>query len=110
MRGPRGPVACRSASPFTGGDVTRALDRALAHGDASDRTAAADKDLRIMVAELAAAKACEMMRGQFRGLRGAKRPGVVTGVFWMKGCRIAQRGTDLTFHLSSDGRQWVVIE
>ncbi len=72
-----------------------------------DRTAAADKDLRIMVAELAAAKACEMMRGQFRPLRAAQHPGVVTGVFWMKGCRIAQRGTNLTFHLSGDGWQWV---
>ena len=39
-----------------------------------DRTAAADKDLRIMAAELAAAKACEMMRGQFRGLRGPSAP------------------------------------
>jgi hypothetical protein len=74
-----------------------------------DRTAAADKDLRVMVAELAAAKACDMMRGQFRPLRAAERPGVATGVFWMKGCRIAQRGTDLTFHLSGDGWQWVEV-
>jgi hypothetical protein len=72
-----------------------------------DRKAAVDEDLRVMVAELAAAKACEMMRGQFRGLRGSDRPDVVTGIFWTRGCRIAQRGTELTFHLSGDGWQWV---
>jgi hypothetical protein len=72
-----------------------------------DRKAAVDEDLRVMVAELAAAKACEMMRGQFRGLRGSDRPGVVTGNFWMRGCRIARRGTELTFQLSGDGWQWV---
>lgn len=74
------------------------------------RVAAEDSDLRVLVAELAAARACDMIRGQFRGLRAADRPDTVTGVFWIRGCKITQRGAQVTFHLSGDGWQWVEAE
>src|SRR5262245_46556450 len=68
--------------------------------------AAQDDDLRVMVAELAAEKACTLIRGQFRGLRDPERPGVVTGSLWIRGCKITQRGTKVTFQLSAQGWQW----
>jgi hypothetical protein len=70
------------------------------------RGAAADTDLRVMLAELASAKACEMIKGQFRGLRDAKRPGVVTGVLWIRDCKITNEGTSVTFRMAGQGWQW----
>jgi hypothetical protein len=70
------------------------------------RGAVADTDLRVMLAELASAKACEMIRGQFRGLRDAERRDTVTGVLWIRDCKITNRGTDVTFQLSGQGWQW----
>jgi hypothetical protein len=70
------------------------------------RTAVEDSDLREMLAEMAAAKACTMMEGQFRGLRDKQRPEVVTGVLWIRGCRITHKGTKLDFHFTGDGWQW----
>lgn len=70
------------------------------------RTAVEDSDLREMLAEMAAAKACTMMEGQFRGLRAKDHPALVTGVLWIRGCRITHKGTKLEFHLTGDGWQW----
>lgn len=70
------------------------------------RVAVQDDDLRIMLAEIASAKACELIRGQFRGLRDPARPQTVTGIFWIRGCRITARGTHVTFQLSGNGWQW----
>jgi len=70
------------------------------------RGAVGDSDLRVMLAELASAKACTMIRGQFRGLRDPERPDVVTGVLWIHGCKIDSDGTQVTFHLQSSGWQW----
>jgi hypothetical protein len=47
------------------------------------------------------------VRGQFRGLRAPDRPGVVTGVLWIRDCRItAGAGADVTFQLDTRGWQW----
>ena len=73
------------------------------------RVATQDQNLRTMVAELAASKACEMIRGQFRGLRDARRPGTVVGNVWLRECRITSRGSHVTFHLSGHGWQWVAV-
>ncbi len=70
------------------------------------RVAAEDHDLRVMLAELAAAKACTMIRGQYRPLRAMDRPGVVTGTLWIRGCEITQHGTKVTFRLKGQGWQW----
>jgi hypothetical protein len=70
------------------------------------RGAAADADLRVMLAELASARACEMVRGQFVGLRAAERPGTATGVLWIRDCKITNEGTAATFRLAGQGWQW----
>jgi hypothetical protein len=75
-----------------------------------ERTAAEDEDLRVMLAELAAHKACTLIRGLFRGLRDSKRPDVVTGIIWIRDCRITADGTRVTFALSANGWQWVAEE
>jgi hypothetical protein len=73
---------------------------------APKRTAVADQDLRQMLTDVAAEKACTMFRGVFRGLRDAKRPSVATGVLWIRGCKITRDGTRVVFRLSGDGWQW----
>ena len=60
------------------------------------RGATADTDVRVMLSELASAKACEMIRGQFRGLRAADRPDTVTGVLWIRDCKITNDDTRVT--------------
>lgn len=80
--------------------------RAPARPPLPERVAAEDKDLRVMVAEVAAAKACEMIRGQYRPLRAADRPDVVTGALWLRECKITQRGTKVTLRLGGRGWQW----
>jgi hypothetical protein len=70
------------------------------------RGAAGDSDLRAMLAELASARACDMIRGQFRGLRAAERPDLVTGVLWIRGCKITNEGTRVMFRLTGQGWQW----
>jgi hypothetical protein len=73
------------------------------------RVATQDESLRTMVAEMAASKACEMIRGQFRGLRDPKRPDTVIGNVWLRECRITNRGSRLTFDLSGNGWTWVAV-
>lgn len=70
------------------------------------RGAAGDADLRVMLAEVASAKACEMIRGAFRGLRDPVRHEVVSGILWMRDCEIENAGTNVTFTLGGLGWQW----
>ncbi|HSS00806.1 MAG TPA: hypothetical protein VLM79_27300 [Kofleriaceae bacterium] len=70
------------------------------------RGAAGDADLRVMLSELASAKACTMIKGQFRPLRAPDRREVVTGILWIRECSIQQSGTKVTFHLAGNGWQW----
>src|SRR5690349_83258 len=70
------------------------------------RGAVGDADLRAFVSELASAKACELMRGQFRPLRAPDRPDVSTGVLWIRDCDITSSGDDVMFHLAGNGWQW----
>jgi len=74
------------------------------------RLASEDPNLRIMLAELAAAKACTLIRGQFRALRDPERPKVATGFLWIHGCRITQRSTHVDFKLTGYGWQWAQKE
>jgi hypothetical protein len=71
------------------------------------RGAAGDDDVRVMLAELASAKACEQIRGHFRALPAAGRPNVVSGVLWIHGCRITNIGTRVKFRLEGSGWQWI---
>lgn len=72
-----------------------------------ERTAVKDEDLRVMIAALAAKQACDVIRGKFRALRDAERPGTVTGILWIRGCRITADGTRVTFALTANGWQWI---
>jgi hypothetical protein len=75
-----------------------------------ERGAVGDSDLRVMLTELASAKACELIRGQFRPLRAADRPDVVTGILWIRECKISNVGTQVTVALSGSGWQWAAQE
>jgi hypothetical protein len=72
----------------------------------AERGAVGDGDLRVMLGEMAAKKACELVRGQFRPLRAADRPELVTGAMWIRDCKITSAGTKVTFVLSGNGWQW----
>jgi hypothetical protein len=71
------------------------------------RGAAGDTDVRVMVTELAAAKACVMLRGSFHGLRAPDAPDVVVGVLWLRQCEITSAGVHLTVHVVGTGWVWV---
>jgi hypothetical protein len=60
-----------------------------------------------MVAELASAKACEQIRGNFQALPAASRPSVMSGALWIHTCRITNAGTQVKFHLEGHGWQWI---
>jgi hypothetical protein len=70
------------------------------------RGAVGDTNLRVMLAEIAASKACEMVKGSFRALRAEGRPDVTTGTLWIRDCKITNEGTKITFHLGGQGWQW----
>jgi hypothetical protein len=71
-----------------------------------ERGAVGDSDLRVMLTELASAKACELVKGQFRPLRAPDRPDVVTGIMWIRECKVSNIGTKVTVALSGNGWQW----
>jgi len=48
-----------------------------------------------------------MMRGNYRGLFAQDRPDVVTGVLWIRDCKITNDGTRVRFELAGNGWQWV---
>ena len=70
------------------------------------RGAAADDDVRAMIAEIASSRACDMIRDRFVPLHNALRPDVVSGTLWVRGCTIASHGAHLTLTISGQGWQW----
>src|SRR5688572_17177177 len=70
------------------------------------RGAVGDQDLRVMLAEIASSKACEMIKGSFRPLQGTKDPSLVTGLLWIRDCKITNQGTNVTYELAGEGWQW----
>jgi hypothetical protein len=75
-----------------------------------ERGAVGDSDLRTMLTELASSKACQLIRGQFRPLRAPDRPELVTGVMWIRECKVSNVGTKVTVALSGNGWQWAEQE
>jgi hypothetical protein len=71
------------------------------------RGASGDSDLRVMLSELASAQACAMIRGGFHGLRAPEHPEVVTGVLWIRECKITNIGPRVKFHLAGSGWTWI---
>ncbi len=88
------------------GDEKRPTAEPVPSAKPVERGAVGDGDLRVLLAEVASAKACELVRGQFRPLRATDRPDVVTGALWIRGCKITNVGTKVTFVLTGSGWQW----
>lgn len=71
------------------------------------RGASGDSDLRVMLSELASSQACAMIRGGFQGLRSTEHPEVVTGVLWIRECKITNVGPRVTFSIAGNGWSWI---
>ncbi|MDB4958844.1 MAG: hypothetical protein JWO36_6413 [Myxococcales bacterium] len=71
------------------------------------RGAVGDTDLRVMLAEIASSKACEMIEGQFTGLPAPQQPNVLAGTLWIRRCKITHDGTRVDFELAGNGWQWI---
>jgi hypothetical protein len=70
------------------------------------RGAVGDQDLRVMLAEIASSKACEMIKGAFRALKGSEDPSVITGMLSIRDCKMTNKGTHVTYELAGVGWQW----
>jgi hypothetical protein len=70
------------------------------------RDAVGDRDMRALVADLASAKACEQFEHNMRGMVDDKDKSHVTGVLWIRRCKITLDGTHVTFALGGNGWQW----
>jgi hypothetical protein len=69
--------------------------------------AVADADVRAMLADIAATRACERIDDHFHALRDSNRHDVVTGVVWFHGCTSTHDGGTLTFKVGGSGWQWI---
>jgi hypothetical protein len=67
----------------------------------------AGADLNLLMADVASARACDLIRGHFQPLPAVGRPNVVTGTFWIRECRITNLGTKISFRVGGNGWQWV---
>nr|HEX4312616.1 hypothetical protein [Kofleriaceae bacterium] len=70
------------------------------------RDAVGDAELREMVAEVAAQRACERIVNHFHALRSPDHHDIVDGVMWVHGCTSSHSGTDVTFTVLGSGWQW----
>jgi hypothetical protein len=70
------------------------------------RGAAGDEDIRLLLADVASAKACDLIRNQFRGLLAPDNHDLVTGTLWIRDCKITHDGTKVTAELIGNGWQW----
>ena len=71
------------------------------------RDATGDADVRILVADLLAGRACDEAVHHFGGMRDKVRKQVITGQVWIRDCRITNDGTNVTAEISGDGWQWI---
>jgi hypothetical protein len=98
--------ACGHSAHATPSDQKAAVAEPVASAKPVERGAVGDGDLRLMLSQLAAAKACQLIQGQFRPLRAVDRPDVVTGLIWIRDCQATSVGSKVTFVLSGNGWQW----
>jgi hypothetical protein len=72
------------------------------------RDAVGDHDMRALVADLASSKACEQFEHNMRGMVDDKDKTKVTGILWIRQCKIALEGDGMhvTFELIGNGWQW----
>jgi hypothetical protein len=71
------------------------------------RDATGDHDVRILVADLLAGRACDQAVHHFGGIRDKLRKQVITGEVWIRECKITNDGTKVTAEISGNGWQWI---
>lgn len=74
---------------------------------APQREAARDHDLRIMVAQVAAAEACHQLRDRFHGL---DTDGRTTGTLWIEQCSASSDGERVSLRGAARGWRWIAKE
>jgi hypothetical protein len=99
-----GPLACAAKHDD---DSRKAAPGKPERAPAPVRGAAGDEDLRVMLAQIASARACEQIRGHFHALAADGQPQLMTGALWIHGCRSSSRGTEVKFQLAGNGWQWI---
>lgn len=99
------PIFAACALVACGGDEEKPAPQPQG-AKAPVRGAAGDEDLRVMLAEIAASKACEIILGSYNGLKGKDDPNTVTGLMQMRECKLRNEGTNVTFTLGGIGWQW----
>ncbi|HEY1546569.1 MAG TPA: hypothetical protein VGG28_02050 [Kofleriaceae bacterium] len=72
------------------------------------RDAVGDHDMRALVADLVSSKACEQFEHDMRGMVDDKDKSKVTGVLWIRQCKITLEADRMhvTFELAGNGWQW----
>jgi hypothetical protein len=70
------------------------------------RDATGDAEVRILVADLLSGRACEQALHHFGGIKDKKRKTVITGEVWVRDCKIANEGANVTVSLAGNGWQW----
>ena len=71
------------------------------------RGAAGDLDVRILVADLLAGRACDQAVHHFGGIRDKVRKQVITGDVWIRDCKVTNDGAKVTAEISGNGWQWI---
>ena len=71
------------------------------------RDAIGDADVRILVADLLAGRACDQAVHHFGGMRDKVRKQVITGDVWIRDCKMTNDGTKVTAEISGNGWQWI---
>lgn len=71
------------------------------------RGAEGDKDMRALVNDLIAGKACDQIKHRFTGLRDVKRPTTLAGTMWLRECQIENEGSHLAMQVAGSGWEWI---
>lgn len=64
-------------------------------------------NLRVLLAQIASARACDRVRDTYLGLASSEKPELVTGTLWIRECSITNDGSDVRFRFEGNGWQWV---
>ena len=70
------------------------------------RDATGDADVRSLVADLLAGRACDQAIHHFGGIRDKTRKELITGNVWVHECKITDSGPNVTIEISGNGWQW----
>lgn len=71
------------------------------------RDATGDSDVRTLVADLLAGRACDQAIHHFGGMKDKVRKQIINGEVWIRECKITNDGTKVSIEISGNGWQWV---